>query len=97
MIELRARFSAELRRGLKSRYGRLPAVEVVARDFEGIVDGRYKVTRESFRRWMTGVSFPEVERFAALVDWLGLDVEEIFVNRSCRTVAEPGDGPAREQ
>ena len=71
-------FSHSLRESLKLQYGKLPSAEVVARNFNLRAHGTTPVTQESVRRWMRGESLPKPDHLIVLVQWLHLNLNEIY-------------------
>ncbi len=80
-------FSQSLRESLKHHYGKLPSAEVVARNFNLRAHGTTPVTQESVRRWMRGESFPKPDHLIVLVQWLHLNLNEIYDDESHRESA----------
>ncbi|MEY3106172.1 MAG: hypothetical protein RIT35_335 [Pseudomonadota bacterium] len=86
-------FSHALRESLKLQYGKLPSAEVVARNFNLRAHGTTPVTQESVRRWIRGESLPKPDHLIILVQWLHLNLNQIYENEShtesaCKS--EPG-------
>jgi hypothetical protein len=80
-------FAHSLRESLKLHYGKLPSAEVVARNFNLRAHGTTPVTQESVRRWMRGESFPKPDHLIVLVQWLHLNLNEIYDDGSNRESA----------
>lgn len=77
-VGIRERFARELRRALVQLYGRIPAADTVARDFTHFGGAGDSITRETARKWMRGIAFPDLDRLARLIAWLGLDMSHVF-------------------
>jgi hypothetical protein len=75
-------FSHALRESLKLQYGKLPSAEVVARNFNLRAHGTTPVTQESVRRWIRGESLPKPDHLIILVQWLHLNLNQIYENES---------------
>lgn len=73
-------FSHSLRKNLKILYGKIPSAEIVAQNFNLRAHGTTPVTQESVRRWIRGECLPKPEHLIALVQWLHLDLNEIYKN-----------------
>ena len=71
-------FAKELCKRLVDHYGRMPSAAVVSRDFNFRCPQLSPISQETARRWIRGLSLPEVERLATLVSWLQLDPLQIF-------------------
>lgn len=77
---MKERFSYLLRENLKTRYGKIPSAEIVARNFNIRAYGTTPVTQESVRRWLRGKSLPKPEHLIVLVRWLGLNLNQIITD-----------------
>jgi hypothetical protein len=75
-------FSLALRESLKLQYGKLPSAEVVARNFNLRAHGTTPVTQESVRRWIRGESLPKPDHLIVLIQWLHLNLNEIYVKEN---------------
>lgn len=76
--EFRRRFSHELARCLNQRYGAVPSAETLARDFSIHSGTGQSITRETARKWLRGMAFPDLGRLAYLINWLNLDMVNVF-------------------
>lgn len=76
--EIKDTFSSSLRNCLSEYYGKIPSAATFARDFNLRAYGTTPITQESARRWMRGVSLPEEDRLRVLIDWLGLNYNEVL-------------------
>lgn len=56
----------------------MPSAAVVARDFNFRSPQLSPISQETARRWIRGLSVPEIERLSILATWLKIDVKEIF-------------------
>ena len=76
-------FSAEFRSKLEAIYGkhRLSA-ELVSREFNLRCVGCRGISRETARRWITGIALPEYGRMLAVVRWVEIDISKIFPSNS---------------
>ncbi len=72
------RFAQELIRCCASRFKTIPSNEQFARDFFLSSKYKLKVSREAVRKWFKGESFPDLDHFLHLIDWLSLDTTNIF-------------------
>jgi hypothetical protein len=93
---MKEEFSHSLRESLKLQYGKLPSAEVVSRDFNLRAHGTTPVTQESVRRWIRGESLPKPDHLIVLMQWLGLDLNEIYgkdknSESACQSEKRQGD------
>ena len=80
---MKAVFSKLLCLELVRHYGRMPSASVVARDFNLRCTQDVKpITNETARRWIKGISIPELMRLNVLSNWIGLDIGNIQKNNS---------------
>jgi transcriptional regulator with XRE-family HTH domain len=77
---LKQRFSKELRRCCGSYYPKFPSNEQFARDLHHTSKYALRVSRETVRKWLTGQSFPDLNHLVHLIEWLGLDMTNVFGN-----------------
>ena len=72
------RFAQELIRCCGSHFKTIPSNEQFARDF--LLSSKYKlkVSREAVRKWFKGETFPDLDYFLHLIEWLKLDITKIF-------------------
>lgn len=77
-IIMKETFSHFLRESLKKQYGKIPSAEVVSRNFNLRAHGTTPVTQESVRRWIRGESLPTPDHLIVLIQWLRLDLNEIY-------------------
>ena len=73
-------FSARLRDHLKQRIrGRLPSAAAFAVQFNWQCQhSPLAISGETARRWIRGNSLPDETRLTVLVEWLGLDLQQVF-------------------
>ena len=93
---MKNKFSHSLRESLKFHYGKLPSAEVVSRDFNLRAHGTTPVTQESVRRWIRGESLPKPDHLIVLVQWLHLNLNEIYdpgnhTESACQAEQWPGN------
>ena len=72
------RFAEELIRCCGSHYKTIPSNEQFARDFYLSSKYKLKVSREAVRKWFKGETFPDLDYFLHLIEWLKLDISRIF-------------------
>ena len=78
--QLKILFAKELQRRCSEKYHKFPSNEKLARDF--CLSSRYslKVSRETIRKWLKGDTFPDLDYLLHLIDWIGLDMSNIFLD-----------------
>ncbi len=80
---MKAVFSKLLCLELVRHYGRMPSASVVARDFNlRCTQDAKPITNETARRWIKGISIPELMRLNVLSNWIGLDIGNLQKNNS---------------
>lgn len=77
-LEVTGRFARKLRLALRQRYGRCPTAKFLADQFN--LKARYcpPISSETARRWMNGLSMPELHRFAVLLDLLNVPADTLL-------------------
>ena len=74
MDEIKKVFCAELSKSLLEYYGRIPSSSAFARDFNlRASDQVPQISKETARRWIRGLSFPEIDKLQLIVTWLELN------------------------
>lgn len=76
--EVAARFSKVLREKLIERFGDMPSAARVANHFNLRAHGTGAITTEAARRWIKGMSVPELARFRVLSEWLGINAADFL-------------------
>jgi hypothetical protein len=93
--EVAARFAKVLRQKLTERFGDMPSAGRVANHFNLRAHGAGTITTEAARRWINGLSVPELARFRVLSEWLGVDTSD-FLELGTKVKSRPVDVPAGE-
>jgi hypothetical protein len=75
---VKQRFAQELIRCCGSHFKTVPSNEQFARDFFLSSKYKLKVSREAVRKWIKGESFPDLDYFLHLIEWLKLDISNIY-------------------
>jgi hypothetical protein len=72
---MKEEFAKSLARHLLDYYGRVPSASILARDFNfrAGIEGS-QISQETARRWIRGISMPELDKLQVLVDWLNLEM-----------------------
>lgn len=80
-------FARALNRGLFRYYGRNPSAAMVARDFNLRSRSESPISQEAARKWMRGLTVPELAKMQVLAEWLNLDLRALDSNE------EPASDP----
>ena len=56
----------------------MPSGAFLSNQFNLRAEGTTTITAETARKWVKGLSVPEIDRFKVLIKWLELDVDSIF-------------------
>jgi len=76
--EFVAKFTEVLNRALIKKYKKVPSGAFLSNQFNLRAEGTTTITAETARKWVKGLSVPEIDRFKVLIKWLELDVDSIF-------------------
>jgi PAS domain-containing protein len=76
------RFANALNAGLTKKFGHIPSTSEIADCFNQQAIGIKGISRETARRWLRGLSYPETDRLQLLIDWLELNPADILLNNS---------------
>jgi hypothetical protein len=72
---MKEQFAKSLARHLLDYYGRVPSASILARDFNfRVATEGAQISQETARRWIRGISMPELDKLQVLVDWLNLEM-----------------------
>ncbi len=71
-------FSCELRLKCKEKYGVILSAEHFSRNYNLRAEEVNSISRESARKWLRGISFPEPARLMVLIAWLDLDLNSVL-------------------
>ena len=75
---VRKQFAEEMRRCCLERYPTIPSYEKLSKDFYYSTNYTLNVNRETFRKWLKGESFPDLDHLLYLIEWLNLNLDNIF-------------------
>lgn len=78
-------FAKELHRCCAERYTSFPSNEQLARDLYLSSKYSLKVSRETIRKWLKAETFPDLDHLLHLIDWLGLNMSNVFVESDIKT------------
>ncbi len=76
--EFVAKFAEVLNRALIKKYKKVPSGSFLANQFNLRAEGTTTITAETARKWVKGLSVPEIDRFKVIIKWLDLDIDSIF-------------------
>jgi hypothetical protein len=76
--EFAVKFAEILNRALKRKYKKVPSGAFLSNQFNLRAQGTTTITAETARKWVKGLSVPEIDRFKVLIKWLELDVDGLF-------------------
>jgi CRISPR/Cas system endoribonuclease Cas6 (RAMP superfamily) len=77
--EFREQFVENLRNALLKKYGKIPSYTLIANEFNLKANRCNPISPETAKRWLTGVSVPELHRLAVLCQVLNVQ-SEYFIN-----------------
>lgn len=77
--QVKTAFAKELQRRCADKYNKFPSNEKLARDLCLTSKYQMKVSRETVRKWLKGDTFPDLDCLLHLIEWLQLDVNNIFL------------------
>ena len=73
-----AKFAEVLKLHLIKKYKKVPSGYFFANQFNLRAQGTSTITAETARKWIKGISVPEIDRFKVLIDWLDFNPGELF-------------------
>jgi hypothetical protein len=75
---VKIKFSEEMKRCCIKKYKVIPSNAKLSKDLYVATQYKLKVNQETFRLWLKGDSFPDLNSLLQLIEWLGLDLNNIF-------------------
>ena len=92
-MDIKNRFSTSLNQQLQTYYRRIPSASILARDFNSRAHGLMSpISQETARRWIRGLSMPEMDKLQILIQWLEINIDLNFHN----TESLKADNPRKE-
>lgn len=76
--ETAEKFAQVLREKLTEHFGDMPSAARVANHFNLRAHETGTITTEAARRWIKGLSMPELARFKILSEWLGINTSDFL-------------------
>ncbi len=64
--------------GLIKKFGKIPSANIFANQFNLRAYGTKTITRETARKWLLGLAVPEIDKLVVLIEWLDIDVLNLF-------------------
>jgi len=71
-------FSKEIKRCCLKKYKTIPSNAQLSKDLFAATKYKLKINQETFRLWFKGQSFPDLDSLVYLIEWLGLNINNIF-------------------
>lgn len=75
---VKKKFSEEMKRCCLKKYKVIPSNAKLAKDFYYATKYQLKINQETFRLWKKGESFPDLKTLLHLINWLELNLNNIF-------------------
>ena len=75
--ELRQAFALAFTAGLLMRFKEVPSAAFIAKEFNLRTPNLDPISQESARRWLRGLSIPELDKLLVLRSWLNLDLNAL--------------------
>jgi hypothetical protein len=75
---LSLRLAFEINKGLIKKMGKTPSANSFANQFNLRAYGTTTITRETARKWRLGLAVPSMDKLAVLIEWLDIDVLNLF-------------------
>jgi len=72
------RFATALNQALHEKFGEVPSTSRFAKMFNALTSPEDHITRETARKWLKGLAYPEVSRLHVLTQWLALSPTDIL-------------------
>lgn len=76
--EFKVKFAELVNRALIKKYKKVPSGTFLSNQFNLRAEGTSTITAETARKWVKGLSVPEIDRFKVLIKWLELNVDDLF-------------------
>lgn len=74
------RFSRAINEALILQFGEIPSTNFIAECFNLRVSKANAISRETARKWLKGLAYPEASRLQVLVDWLKLNPTDLLIS-----------------
>ena len=90
-------FAKTLKEQLILRFGKVPSASVLANNFNLRAYGTQAISRETARKWLAGLAYPESKRLQVLAQWLSLDTNRFIGNQTTITSKETISAPIERE
>jgi hypothetical protein len=89
------RFANAFRKGLVRKFGKVPSTSEIADCFNQQAVDVKGISRETARRWLRGLAYPETDRLQLLLEWLELNPADILLDsKALRSMPNASSEPA---
>ncbi len=78
------KFAEVLNQHLIIKYKKIPSGYFFANQFNLRAQGTTTISAETARKWIKGLAVPEIDRFKVLIEWLHMDISELFIAQSAQ-------------
>lgn len=95
--EITQKFAKTLKEQLILRFGKVPSASVLANNFNLRAYGTQTISRETARKWLAGLAYPENSRLQVLVQWLGLDANRFIGTQTTITSKDTISAPIERE
>ncbi len=80
--EFAKKFAEILNNHLVMKYKKVPSGYFFANQFNLRAKGTSTISAETARKWIKGIAVPEIDRFKVLIEWLSIDISDLFIGKS---------------
>jgi len=81
-------FEKALNEGLRKKFAKIPSSTGFANQFNLRAYGTKTISRETARKWKTGIALPNLANLQVLIEWLNLNTDHIFSHNESQPEAE---------
>ena len=85
---IKERLAKELASRTREKFKCVPSHHQFASHFYASSKYSLKVSGEAVRNWFKGESFPDLDYLTHLIEWLNLDMNNVFLNKSGENPSE---------
>lgn len=64
-----------LRKEIQKKYGKKYTLNTLRDDFNQVVSPEHQVSKETMRKWVTGISMPRTQRINDIERWLEVEIK----------------------
>ena len=95
-IDIASNLARAINEGLLKKFGKVPSANIFANQFNLRAYGTKTITRETARKWISGIALPEMDKLTVLVDWLEIDVSNLFKYKHQASTSHNGSSHLHE-